>query len=236
MRKKILIIDDDQELNDLLTRYLAKFDFEVISASHPTRGLELLKKESPQLIVLDVMLPGKNGFEVCKEIRSQAKVPIIMLTARGDLSDRIVGLELGADDYMPKPYEPRELVARIQSVLRRTEDYSHASTPVRYLKSGNLIVDLDKTEVRVGDEILELTTTEYEILCLLMKNRGQTLSREKILDQLRGVEWDNMDRTIDVLVSRLRHKLKDDPKHPQFLKTVWGSGYRFVGEVIHESS
>ena len=232
--RKILIIDDDQEANLLLTRYLSKFGFDVISASHPQRGLELIQEQSPHLIVLDVMLPGKNGFEVCKEIRKDAKVPIIMLTARGDLSDRIVGLELGADDYMPKPYEPRELVARIQSVLRRTDEYvAMAKINPSLLKSGDLTVDLDKAEASLGTEVLELTTTEFEILCLLMKNRGQTLSREKILDQLRGVEWDNIDRTIDVLVSRLRHKLKDDPKHPRYLKTVWGSGYRFVGEVMH---
>jgi DNA-binding response OmpR family regulator len=234
VKKKILIIDDDQELNDLLTRYLAKFDFEVISASHPSVGLELFRKQSPNLIVLDVMLPGKNGFEVCKEIRQEAKVPIIMLTARGDLSDRIVGLELGADDYMPKPYEPRELVARIQSVLRRV-DYSAAAPPGKILKSNELVVNMDRASVFLAGEDLDLTTTEYEILCLLMLHRGVTLSRDQILDQLRGVEWDNVDRTIDVLVSRLRHKLKDDPKHPKYLKTVWGSGYRFVGEVQHEA-
>ncbi len=232
--RKILIIDDDQEANGLLTRYLNKFGFDVISACHPQRGLELIKEQTPDLIVLDVMLPGKNGFEVCKEIRRDATIPIIMLTARGDLSDRIVGLEIGADDYMPKPYEPRELVARIQSVLRRTEAPTAAKSETSFLKSGELVVDLNKAEAKLGDEALDLTTTEFEILCLLMKNRGHTLSREKILEQLRGVEWDNIDRTIDVLVSRLRHKLKEDPKHPRFLKTVWGSGYRFVGEVTHE--
>jgi DNA-binding response OmpR family regulator len=233
-QKKILIIDDDQELNDLLTRYFAKFDFEVISASHPTVGMQLFRKEVPALIVLDVMLPGKNGFEVCKEIRQEAKVPIIMLTARGDLSDRIVGLELGADDYLPKPYEPRELVARIQSILRRAE-YSVPVLTGKILKSHQLVVNLDRASAFLAGEDLDLTTTEFEILCILMKHRGTTLSRDQILDQLRGVEWDNVDRTIDVLVSRLRHKLKDDPKHPLYLKTVWGSGYRFVGEVQNET-
>jgi DNA-binding response OmpR family regulator len=234
--KTILIIDDDHELNDLLTRYLRKFDFEVISATHPVLGLELIRKHSPDLIVLDVMLPGKNGFEVCKEIRREARTPIIMLTARGDLSDRVVGLELGADDYMPKPYEPRELVARIQSVLRRTQDYSSVSSASGSLHSLDLHVDLGTTTVSLAGALLDFTTTEFEILCLLMKNPGTTLSRDQILDQLRGIEWNNVDRTIDVLVSRIRHKLNDDPKTPRFLKTVWGSGYRFIGQVTRETA
>ena len=235
-RKKILVIDDDQELNSLLTRYLSKFEFEVLSACHPTAGLELFRTENPSLIVLDVMLPGKNGYEVCKEIRAEAKVPIIMLTARGDLSDRIVGLELGADDYLSKPYEPRELVARIQSVLRRTEDYAQSPSLAKILRSQDLMLNLNQASVTLSGEAVEFTTTEFEILKLLMENKGVTLSREQILERLRGVEWDNIDRTIDVLVSRIRHKLKDDPKHPKYLKTFWGTGYRFVAEVQHETA
>lgn len=232
MRKKILIIDDDNELNELLTDFLSKYDFDVITANHPTLGLELLKKHDPHLIVLDIMMPDKSGFEVCKEIR-QAKVltPIIILSARGDFADKVAGLDLGADDYMPKPYEPRELVARIQSVLRRAEGRQSGLSDVKILKSSSLIVDINKATVIHADQQLDLTTMEFEILCLFMKNPGVTLSREQVVDKIRGIEWDSIDRTIDVLISRLRHKLKDDAKNPKYLKTIWGSGYRFVGEV-----
>jgi DNA-binding response OmpR family regulator len=231
MRKKVLIIDDDVELNELLSDFLAKYDFEVLTAVHPTEGLELLKKHKPHLIVLDIMLPEKDGFEVCKEIRETAKTPIIILSARGDLSDRLAGLELGADDYMPKPYEPRELVARIQSVLRRTENFN-SMPESKILKAHDLIVDMNKASVTLAGHSLDLTTMEFEMLCLFMKHPGVTLSREQVVDKLRGIEWDSIDRTIDVLISRLRSKLKDDVKNPKFLKTIWGSGYRFVGEVV----
>lgn len=232
MRKKILIIDDDNELSDLLTDFLAKFDYEVLTADHPTLGLELLKKHNPDLIVLDIMLPDKNGFEVCKEIRqSNLQTPIIMLSARGDFNDKIAGLDLGADDYMPKPYEPRELVARIQSVLRRAEGRKSSSGDNAILKSDGLVVNITKATVFHAEQQLDLTTMEFEILCLFMQNPGITLSREQVVDKIRGIEWDSIDRTIDVLISRLRHKLKDDAKNPKFLKTIWGSGYRFVGEV-----
>lgn len=232
MRKKILIIDDDEELNELLSDFLPRYDFEVITANHPTLGLQLLKKHEPHLVVLDIMLPVKNGFEVCKEIRQIVQTPIIILSARGDLNDKVVGLELGADDYMPKPYEPRELVARIQSVLRRSDGYPTAPIEAKTLKSHDLYIDTHKATVYLADIQLDLTTMEFEILCLFMKNPGITLSREQVVDKIRGIEWDSIDRTIDVLISRLRHKLKDDAKNPKYLKTIWGSGYRFVGDVI----
>ncbi|MDD4975854.1 MAG: response regulator transcription factor [Bacteriovorax sp.] len=231
MRKKILIIDDDEELNKLLSDFLTKFDFEVITANHPTLGIELLKMHEPHLVVLDIMLPNKNGFEVCKVIRQNSQTPIIILSARGDLSDKVVGLDLGADDYMPKPIEPRELVARIQSVLRRSEGYPLTVVVAKTLKSHELSIDIHKAIALLADIQLDLTTMEFEILCFFMNNPGITLSREQVVDKIRGIEWDSVDRTIDVLVSRLRHKLKDDAKNPKFLKTIWGSGYRFVGIV-----
>lgn len=234
MRKKILIIDDDEELNELLSNFLPKFNFEVITANHPVLGIELLKKHDPHLVVLDIMLPFKDGFEVCKEIRQIVQTPIIILSARGDLKDKVIGLELGADDYMPKPYEPRELVARIQSVLRRSKEYPVTVSEAKTLKSNDLFIDLHKATVFLADVQLDLTTMEFEILCLFMKHPGITLSRDQVVDKIRGIEWDSIDRTIDVLISRLRHKLKDDAKNPKYLKTIWGSGYRFVGEVINE--
>lgn len=232
MNKKILIIDDDTELNELLSTFLAKHNFDVFTAAHPNEGLELFNKHQPNLIVLDVMLPGKTGFEVCKEIRETSKTPIIILSARGALDDRLAGLDLGADDYMPKPYEPRELVARIQSVLRRTENFK-VGPESKILRSNDLVIDMNKASVTLAGNILELTTMEFEMLCLFMQNPGVTLSREQVVDKLRGIEWDSIDRTIDVLISRLRSKLKDDVKNPKFLKTIWGSGYRFVGEVAN---
>lgn len=231
-KKKILIIDDDNELNELLSDFLSKHNFEVFTAAHPNEGLELFNKHQPHLIVLDIMLPGKTGFDVCKEIRETSKVPIIILSARGALDDRLAGLDLGADDYMPKPYEPRELVARIQSVLRRTDNYK-LGPESKILRSNDLVIDMNKASVSLGGNPLELTTMEFEMLCLFMQNPGITLSREQVVDKLRGIEWDSIDRTIDVLISRLRSKLKDDVKNPKFLKTIWGSGYRFVGEVAN---
>lgn len=231
-KKKILIIDDDNELNELLSDFLSKHNFEVFTAAHPNEGLELFNKHQPHLIVLDIMLPGKTGFDVCKEIRETSKVPIIILSARGALDDRLAGLDLGADDYMPKPYEPRELVARIQSVLRRTDNYK-LGPESKILRSNDLVIDMNKASVSLGGNPLELTTMEFEMLCLFMQNPGITLSREQVVDKLRGIEWDSIDRTIDVLISRLRSKLKDDVKNPKYLKTIWGSGYRFVGEVAN---
>jgi two-component system phosphate regulon response regulator OmpR len=231
-KKKILIIDDDEELNELLSDFLSKNNFEVFTATHPTIGLEYFTQHQPHLIVLDIMLPEKTGFDLCKEIRETSKVPIIILSARGTLDDRLAGLDLGADDYMPKPYEPRELLARIQSVLRRTEIY-RLGPESKILRSNDLLIDMNKASVTLAGNPLELTTMEFELLCLLMQNPGITLSREQVVDKLRGIEWDSIDRTIDVLISRLRSKLKDDVKNPKFLKTIWGSGYRFVGEVAN---
>ena len=230
-KTKILIIDDDEELNRLLSSYLGQFSFEVITTARPSEGLAALQTLQPDLIVLDVMLPEKNGFEVCQEIRRSYRTPIIMLTARGDLSDRVVGLELGADDYLPKPYEPRELVARIQSVLRRTRAAQEGPAKVT-LVSDDLTLDLNKASARLSGEELELTTAEFSVLRHLMENSGKTLSRDEITQAMRGgSHWDSMDRTVDMIVSRLRGKLKDDSKHPRFLKTMWGEGYRFVGDV-----
>ncbi len=227
---KILVIDDDTELNSLLSSYLGQFNFEVITATLPSEGMKLLASGKPDLIVLDVMLPERNGFEVCQEIRKTSRVPIIMLTARGDLSDRVVGLELGADDYLAKPYEPRELVARIQSVLRRVQAPPPGAKTV--LKSQELTVDLVKASAHFSGVDLELTTAEFAVLRRMMENPGKTISRDDITHAMRGGgQWDSMDRTVDMIVSRLRSKLKDDTKHPRFLKTMWGEGYRFVGDV-----
>jgi DNA-binding response OmpR family regulator len=223
----ILLIDDDKEMNDLVGDYLGGFGYRVLAATHPNRGMEILREEKPGLVVLDVMLPGRNGFEVCKEIRRESDVPVVMLTARGDVSDRVLGLGLGADDYLPKPFEPRELVARIESILRRVREPQARGV----LKSGNLEVDLRRRAASLGGEALELTTMEFDILSLLMRRPGEILDREAISAGVKGMGWDPADRTVDVVVGRLRQKLRDDPKKPAYVKTVWGAGYLFIGVV-----
>jgi len=226
MDKSVLVIDDDEKLNKLLKDYLTKFGFKVATATHPDDGLELLERELPDIIILDIMLPNKDGFEVCKEIRKTHSVPILMLTARGEVTDRIVGLELGADDYLPKPYEPRELVARIQSILRRSKEILKADK----IKIGSLVVDINKQTVRLSGTPIDLTTMEFEMLAIFVKNAGRVLTRDRIMNKTHEMDWEAFNRTVDVLVSRLRQKLGDDPKNPNLIKTVWGKGYKFIGD------
>ena len=222
---KILIIDDDEKLNQLLTDYLGKMGFTVLTATLPSTGFEKLKGENPDLVILDVMLPEMDGFEVCRSIRQASSTPVIMLTARGEVMDRIVGLEIGADDYLPKPFEPRELVARIQVILRRVQVKSKSEIKT----IGTLSIDFHKYEVRVDDKLVHLTLNEFECLALLVKNNGKTLNRDQIIEELRGIEWDAFNRSVDITMSRLRQKLGDDPKNPRFIKTIWGTGYLFIG-------
>ncbi len=226
MNQKIIIIDDDEKLCELLIDYLSKYGYQVLTSPLPSEGIELIDKHKPDLIILDVMLPEMDGFEVCKKIRQDSSIPIIMLTARGEVTDKVVGLELGADDYMPKPFEPRELVARIQSVLRRSKADDISSV----LKFGELTVNLENHEVIINGEEIELTSTEFELLTLFVKHPGKVLSRDQIMEWVSGIEWESFNRSVDVLVSRLRHKLMDDPKHPIYLKTIWGTGYLFLGK------
>ena len=226
---KILLIDDDEKLGDLLQSFFGRFDLNLIAAQDPETGLEKLTEESPDLVILDVMLPGQDGFEVCRTIRKTSAVPIIMLTARGEVTDRIVGLEIGADDYMPKPFEPRELVARIQNVLRRSQT-SETKPKGSKLEYDGLVVDLDKRSAELDGEPLDLTTMEYQLLALFAGNPGQTYTRDEILNELRGIDAQLFSRSVDILISRLRQKLGDTSKQSRFIKTVWGTGYVFIGE------
>jgi OmpR family response regulator RpaB len=225
---KILLIDDDKKLGDLLQTFFSRFDLDLLAAHDPETGLKLLDSEEPDLVILDVMLPGQDGFEVCRTIRKESAVPIIMLTARGEVTDRIVGLEIGADDYMPKPFEPRELVARIQNVLRRS--VSSGKPTGSKLEYAGLSVDLDRRSAELDGETLDLTTMEYQLLALFAGNPGQTYTRDEILNQLRGIDAQLFSRSVDILVSRLRQKLGDTSKQARFIKTVWGTGYAFIGE------
>ncbi len=223
--KTVLILDDDKKLGQLLIDYLVKFNFKAIAVTHPDDAIRFLRREIPDIIILDVMLPGRDGFEMCKEIRRDYTVPIIMLTARGEIADRVLGLELGADDYLPKPFEPRELVARIQSVLRRGQ----GQNPIDKLKHGDLELDFNRLEASVSGITLELTALEFEVLALFARSPGKVLDRDQLMERLKGMDWDPDNRSIDVLVSRLRQKLQDDAKHPRFLKTIRGSGYLYIG-------
>ncbi len=224
---KILLIDDDEKLGDLLKAYFGRFDLELTAAVEPAAGLEKLEALKPDLVILDVMLPGQDGFDVCRTIRKTSSVPVIMLTARGEVTDRIVGLELGADDYMPKPFEPRELVARIQNVLRRSADTPTNKTLLRY---DDLEIDAERRAVKLGGQLLELTTMEYQLLLLLAQNPGKNYTRDEILNELRGIDAQLFSRSVDILVSRLRQKLGDTGKDQRFIKTVWGTGYVFLGQ------
>lgn len=225
IRTRALLIDDDERLNALVTSYLQRFGVSVRSFTQPDHGIRVLKDDPPDIVILDVMLPDTDGFTLCRKIREFSRVPIVMLTARGEVTDRIVGLELGADDYIPKPFEPRELLARIQAVLRRGEP-TDANQRVRV---GSLDVSWAKRTALIDGRDLGLTAAEFELLGVLVRNRGRILTRDRIMDQTRGVDWDALDRSIDVHISRLRQKLGDDAKHPAFIRTIRGSGYIFVG-------
>ena len=226
MESTILIIDDDEKLNRLLTDFLGEFGFKTLTATHPEEGLKKLNQKSPDLVILDVMLPGMDGFEVCKTIRQYSLVPIIMLTARGELMDKVVGLELGADDYLAKPFEPRELVARIHSILRRAKKIDRT----RPQSFDRLEIDFTRHIVKLDGNSVDLTTNEFAALTLLSGNPGKVFNRDEILQELRGIDCDAFNRSVDITMSRLRQKLNDDPKSPVFIKTVWGTGYVFIEE------
>ncbi|MFH1982921.1 MAG: response regulator transcription factor [Pseudomonadota bacterium] len=233
MSDSLFIIDDDTKLNRLLERYLGDFGYRVRAATDPEAGLAQIASRAPDLLVLDVMLPGMNGFEVLKRLRRFSSVPVIMLTARGDLADRVTGLELGADDYLPKPFEPRELVARIQTVLRRT---GASIAPVRVQQFGRLSIDFSRRLAALDGAAVDLSTNEFLVLQLLARHAGQVVDRDQILQELRGMDSDAFNRSADITLSRLRQKLGDDPRRPEFIKTVWGAGYVFIGEAGHGDS
>ena len=219
---RILLIDDDEHLAAPLASYFARFDFQLDSASRPSEGLARLRAERYDAAILDVMLPEMDGFALCREIRKESDIPIVMLTARGDVMDRVVGLEIGADDYLPKPFEPRELLARIQTVLRRAR--APAASARRLVFEG-LTIDLDRRQVTRPEGLVELTSTEFELLALLAGEPQKVFSRDEILNRLRGHEADLYTRAVDILVSRLRRKLEP----LDCIKTLRNVGYAFAG-------
>jgi len=222
---KLLLIDDDEKLAQLLGQYLSQFDFQLISALKPSDGFKKLQSETIDLIILDIMLPEMDGFEVLKQLRSNSHIPVIMLTARGDVMDRVVGLELGADDYLPKPFEPRELVARINAVLKRLSE-AKSDRDAAEIQLGPLSIDFLAQEAFLKQEKVALSSTEFRLLELFVQKNGETLSRDSILNHLKGIETEIYSRSVDILVSRLRQKLKPY----EMIKTVRGMGYRFAAK------
>ena len=223
-----LLIDDDARLAALVTEYLGEHGIDVTVAGDAKRGLASLKSGRFDVVLLDVMLPGIDGLETCRRIRATpelAAIPIVMLTARGDDVDKVVGLELGADDYLAKPFNPRELLARIRAVLRRT---APATAGRPRFRTGQLEIDFDAREVTVDGKRVVLTHYEFELLAVLAKAAGRVLSREQVLDALKGQEYEAFDRSIDVHVSKLRAKIEGDPKAPRYIKTIRGVGYALM--------
>lgn len=223
---QLLMIDDDRELVALMDEYLSREGFELMAAHDGPSGLAAATARAPDLVILDLMLPGLDGLEVCRRLRSSSQVPILMLTARGDETDRIVGLEIGADDYLPKPFNPRELLARIRAILRRLAGPTMALGESAALTVGPLLIDPGARSVTAHGRSVELTSAEFDLLLTLAESAGRVLSREQILERLHGPGWAAYDRSIDVHVSRLRHKIERRPKRPELLKTVRGAGYQ----------
>jgi DNA-binding response OmpR family regulator len=225
-RQAALLVEDDARLGAMVAEYLGRHDLDVTVVPDGERGLTALRRGRYDVVLLDVMLPGIDGLEVCRRIRAApewAALPVLMLTARGEDVDKIVGLELGADDYLAKPFNPRELLARIRAVLRRG-----AEAPRTRLTVGGLVIDIDAREVAVDGRRAVLTHHEFQLLAALARANGRVLSREQLMDALRGQEYDAFDRSIDVHVSKLRAKLEKDPRAPRYIKTVRGVGYALV--------
>jgi len=221
---RILLIEDDRRLAEMVTRYLGGFGFAVTASHHGGSGIGLHARESFDAVILDLMLPDMDGLEVCRRLRAGADTPILMLTARGDAMDRIVGLEMGADDYLPKPFEPRELLARLRSILRRARGERDSDI----LRFGRLEIDAGARQVRLDGEPRVLTSYRFAILLALAQRAGRVMSREALMDLVKNERLEAFDRSIDVHVSRIRAAIEDDPKKPHRVITVRGAGYVFA--------
>ncbi len=228
MNELILVVDDEPKIVKLARDYLEKAGFQVLTAGDGNTALAMARAEKPDLIVLDLMLPGMDGLDVCRAIRRESDVPIVMLTARVEETDQVTGLELGADDYITKPFSPRALVARVRAVLRRVRGGVHQPGIVRV---GDLEIDLKGHRVQRGAEEIHLTRLEFNILAALAQHPGQAFTRAQLLDRLHGVAYDGYDRSIDAHVKNLRRKLEPDPSQPRYVLTVYGIGYKFNDEV-----
>jgi len=231
VQEKILVVDDEPTILEFVRINLEKNGFQVITASEGTQALRLAQEERPSCVLLDVMLPGLDGFEVLRELRKTLYMPVIMLTAKDDDIDKILGLELGADDYVTKPFNPRELVARIKAILRRVDKtVANVKTDEELLTVGEVSLDLKRHQAQFQGKIVELTPKEFELLMYLMANPGKVLSRDLLLSQVWGYDYFGDSKTVDVHVRRLREKIEVDPSSPLNIITVWGVGYKFREE------
>lgn len=228
MAKKILIVEDEKKLAALLKAYLEQAGFVVVTTNDGQHTLAVYRNEKPALVLLDLNLPGMDGLAVCRALRKESAVPIIMVTARVEETDRLIGLELGADDYISKPFSPREVVARVRAVLRRSEG---EPTRAETLVAGDLTLDLTKHSARLKDRLIELTPTEFDLLAVLMQNPGRAFTRLQLLDRVQGEAFEGYERTIDAHIKNLRQKIERDPKNPQYIVTVFGVGYKFAEDA-----
>ncbi|MEW6063900.1 PhoP family transcriptional regulator [Desulforamulus profundi] len=231
---KILVVDDETNILELIKFNLEKDGHQVITTTSGEEGLRLAKIEQPDLIILDVMLPEPDGLEVCRRLRSDqatSMVPVLMVSARGDTLDRVMGLEMGADDYIPKPFSPRELSARVKAALRRTKHKKPALMTSRELKSGGIVLDIEKFQVQVAGEFVSFTPKEFKLLKILMSHPGKVFTREQLLDRVWGFDFNVDTRTVDVHVRYVRQKIEPDPANPTYIKTVRGVGYKFSENV-----
>ncbi len=234
---QILVVEDDERLAALIKDYLQKQGFAIQIEDRGDTAVERIRKEKPDLVILDLMLPGKDGLAVCQSVRSDYQGPILILTAREDDMDQVAGLEMGADDYVKKPVEPRVLLARIRALLRRLEKTHESETENSTtgnndeLIFGELCIRKNSHSVLLAGELIELTTNEFGLLWHLASNNGEVMSRETLYHELRGIDYDGLDRSMDVMVSRLRKKLGDDSAAPRRIKTIWGQGYLFVKDA-----
>jgi DNA-binding response OmpR family regulator len=227
MGKRILVVEDDHKTAHLVELYLQKDGYRVATASNGREGLELARRLNPDLAVLDVMLPEMDGLELCRRLRAESELPIIMLTARSTEDDKLLGLDIGADDYMTKPFSPRELVARVRAVLRRAGDAEEVPEDITV---GDLTVSFTRHEVSQGGQRLDLTPTEFGLLGLFIRNPFRAFTRLQLVEQVFGLDYAGLERTVDVHVMNLRRKIEVDPAHPRYVKTVFGVGYRFEAE------
>ncbi|QEK11965.1 response regulator transcription factor [Crassaminicella thermophila] len=226
-KKKILVVDDEQHIIELIQFNLENSGFDVITSENGEDAIRIAEEEMPDVILLDLMLPGIDGFEACKKIRNNdktRKIPVIMLTAKGEEMDKVLGLELGADDYLTKPFSVRELIARIKAVLRRFEEIPKEA--IKTIKINDIVIDIEKHEVSKNGEVIELTLKEFELLKILAKNRGKVLSRNFLLDEVWGYDYFGETRTVDVHIRHLRRKIEDNDKYPIYIETIRGIGYK----------
>ncbi|MEG6569617.1 response regulator transcription factor [Thermoanaerobacterium thermosaccharolyticum] len=229
MYMKILAIDDEEKILDVIKAYLEREGYSVFTETNGANAINTFKSLKPDLVILDLMLPGLSGEEICSKIRAISKVPILMLTAKVEEDDKVYGFSIGADDYLTKPFSPRELTMRVKAILRRTKD-DMALNDIFSFNDGDLVIDTRSYEVKKSGEIVNLTPNEYKLLTVMAQNPNRVFTRGELIEKVMGYDFEGFDRTIDAHIKNLRQKIEDDPKNPVYIKTVYGAGYKFGEE------